>query len=83
VNTIAPGLVLTPDWHKTAGLLSKERGITPDQFFAQIAEDMAPIKRFAQPDEIAKSFVFLCSPVASYVVGTNFHIDGGALKTIS
>jgi NAD(P)-dependent dehydrogenase (short-subunit alcohol dehydrogenase family) len=83
VNTIAPGLVLTPDWHKTAGILSKEQGITPDQFFARIAEDMAPINRFAQPEEIAKSFVFLCSPVASYVVGTNFHIDGGALKTIS
>jgi NAD(P)-dependent dehydrogenase (short-subunit alcohol dehydrogenase family) len=83
VNTIAPGLVLTPDWHKTAGILSKEQGIAPDTFFANIAEDMAPIKRFAQPEEIAKSFVFLCSPAASYVVGTNFHIDGGALRTIN
>jgi len=83
VNTIAPGLVLTPDWYKTAGILSKEKGITVEQYFAGIAKDMAPINRFAQPEEIAKSFVFLCSPVASYVVGTNFHIDGGALKTIN
>ena len=83
VNTIAPGLVLTPDWHKTAGILSKEKGITPQQFFDEIAEDMAPINRFASPEEIAKAFIFLCSPVASYVVGTNFHIDGGALRTIN
>ncbi len=83
VNTIAPGLVLTPDWHKTAGILSKEKGITPEQYFAEIAEDMAPINRFASPEEIAKSFIFLCSPVASYVVGSNFHIDGGALRTIN
>ena len=83
VNTIAPGLVLTPDWHKTASILSKEQGITNEQYFENIANEMAPIKRFAQPIEIAKSFVFLCSPVASYVVGTNFHIDGGALRTIN
>ncbi|MDC7245379.1 MAG: SDR family NAD(P)-dependent oxidoreductase [Sphaerochaetaceae bacterium] len=83
VNSIAPGLVLTPDWHKTAGILSKEKGITPDEFFAGIAEDMAPINRFAQPEEIAKTFVFLCSPVSSYIVGSNVHIDGGALKTIN
>ncbi len=83
VNTIAPGLVLTPDWQKTADILSREKGITADQFFSDIAEDMAPIKRFASPEEIAKSFVFLCSPVASYVVGTNFHVDGGALKSLS
>ncbi len=83
VNTIAPGLVLTPDWHKTASILSKKTGITNEQYFENIANEMAPIKRFAQPEEIAKSFVFLCSPVASYVVGTNFHIDGGALRTIN
>jgi NAD(P)-dependent dehydrogenase (short-subunit alcohol dehydrogenase family) len=83
VNSIAPGLVMTPDWHKTATILSEEQGITKDEYFSNIAEDMAPIKRFAQPKEIARAVVFLCSSVASYVVGTNFHIDGGALRTIN
>lgn len=83
VNSIAPGLVRTPDWENTAKILSEQQGITSEQYFKKIATDMAPIARFASPEEIAHSFVFLCSPLSSYVVGANFHIDGGAIKTIN
>jgi NAD(P)-dependent dehydrogenase (short-subunit alcohol dehydrogenase family) len=80
VNTISPGLVLTPDWRKTAGILSKEKGITPDEYLDGIAKENAPIGRFASPDELARFFVFLCSPCASYCVGSNYYVDGGWLR---
>lgn len=82
VNTINPGLVLTPDWRKTAGILSKERGITPDEYLDGIARENAPIGRFATPGEVADFFVFLCSPRASYSVGSTYYVDGGWLRVV-
>ena len=82
VNTINPGLVLTPDWWKTAGILSQEQGITPEAYLDRIAKDNAPIGRFASPEELAHFFVFLCSPRASYCVGSTYYVDGGWLKVV-
>ncbi|MCF3650697.1 SDR family NAD(P)-dependent oxidoreductase [Synoicihabitans lomoniglobus] len=80
VNTINPGLVLTPDWRKTAGILTEGTDRTADDYLNQIAEDNTPIKRFASPEEVANFFVFLCSPKASYCVGSTYYVDGGWLK---
>ena len=82
VNTVNPGLVLTPDWRKTAGILTRGTAQTPDQYLDQVAKDNAPIGRFATPEELAHFFVFLCSPRASYCVGSSYYVDGGWLKTV-
>ena len=83
VNCINPGLVLTPDWHKTASLLGKEKGISPKEYLDQIAQENTPIGRFASPEEIADFFVFLCSSKASYSVGSTYYVDGGWLNVIN
>jgi 3-oxoacyl-[acyl-carrier protein] reductase len=83
VNCINPGLVLTPDWYKTASQLGTEKGISPQEYLDQVARENAPIGRFANPEEIADFFVFLCSPKASYSVGSTYYIDGGWLKVIN
>lgn len=80
VNTVNPGLVLTPDWYKSATLLTKGTDMTSDQYLEKIAQDNAPIGRFATPEEVAHFFVFLCSPRASYSVGSSYYVDGGWLK---
>jgi len=82
VNTINPGLVLTPDWWKTAGILSEKEGITAQACLDRIAKENAPIGRFASPEEVAKFFVFLCSPAASYSVGSTYYVDGGWLRVV-
>jgi 3-oxoacyl-[acyl-carrier protein] reductase len=83
VNTVNPGLVLTPDWKKTAALLTAGKDMTPEQYLDQIAKDNTPIGRFASPEEIAQFFAFLCSPRASYSVGSTYYIDGGWLNVIT
>jgi NAD(P)-dependent dehydrogenase (short-subunit alcohol dehydrogenase family) len=83
VNAINPGLVMTPDWKKTATLLTEGKDITWEEYLDQIARDSAPIGRFASPEEVADFFVFLCSPRASYCVGSTYYIDGGWLKVIT
>ena len=82
VNTISPGLILTPDWRKTAGILSEKEGITPDEFLDNIAKENAPIKRFGTPEELAHTYVFMASECASYTLGSNYSVDGGWLNVI-
>jgi len=83
VLAIAPGLVLTPDWYKTAGILSAQEGITVQQYFDRITGDVTPLGRYASPEEVAKTFVFLASKQSSYTFGTSVYVDAGAIKTLS
>jgi NAD(P)-dependent dehydrogenase (short-subunit alcohol dehydrogenase family) len=82
VNAINPGLILTKDWVKTAGVLTQGTGSSADQYLDKVAKDNAPIGRFATPEELAHFYVFMCSPRSSYCVGSSYYVDGGWLKTV-
>jgi 3-oxoacyl-[acyl-carrier protein] reductase len=82
VNTINPGLVLTPDWRKTAGILTKDTDQSVDDYLDGIAKENTPIGRFCSPEELAHFYTFMCSEKASYCVGSTYYIDGGWLKTL-
>jgi NAD(P)-dependent dehydrogenase (short-subunit alcohol dehydrogenase family) len=82
VNTINPGLILTPDWIKTAKQLTASAGGDWEGYLQTVADEHAPIKRFGTVAELADFFVFLCSDRASYSVGSTYHVDGGMLRTI-
>lgn len=65
VNCVAPGLVETP--------LSDTM---PDAVRAmQIRK--TPVGRIGQPTDIARAFLFLASPAASYITGHMLVVDGG------
>jgi len=83
VNTVNPGLILTPDWVKSAKQLTADKGGDWEGYLASVAREHAPIGRFATPEELASFFVFLCSKHASYSVGSTYFVDGGMLKTLS
>lgn len=80
VNTVNPGLVLTPDWIKTARQIAGEDGY--QQHLQSVADEAGGMQRFATPEELAHFFVFLCSNKASYSTGSTYFVDGGWLKTI-
>ena len=82
VNSISPGLVLTPDWWKTAEILCKKEGITAKEYLDNIAHEFAPIDRFGSPEEVAETYIFMASEKSSYTTGSNFFVDGGWLNTI-
>ena len=82
VNCVSPGLVLTPDWVKTAKQLTATTGGDWQGYLDGVARDLAPIQRFATPAEVANTFVFLCSERASYAIGSTYFIDGGMLKSV-
>jgi NAD(P)-dependent dehydrogenase (short-subunit alcohol dehydrogenase family) len=82
VNTVNPGLILTPDWIKTAKQLSADTGGDWQGYLQSVADEHAPIRRFGTVEELADFFVFLCSDRASYAVGGTYYVDGGMLRTI-
>ncbi len=71
VNAVAPGEVRTP-------MLSSQRDHTPTEVELQaLADATIPMKRLAEPEEIAKVVVFLASDDASYMTGEIVHVDAG------
>lgn len=79
VNCINPGIVLTPDWVKTAKLLAGDKW---EEHLQKVAKELAPINRFASVEELADAFLFLCSPRSSFCVGGAYMVDGGQKRTV-
>jgi NAD(P)-dependent dehydrogenase (short-subunit alcohol dehydrogenase family) len=69
VNAVAPGPVWTPLNPSDAGL--------PAQGVAKFGQQ-SPLKRPAQPEELAPAYVFLASNAdSSYITGTVLQVMGG------
>jgi 3-oxoacyl-[acyl-carrier protein] reductase len=83
VNAVNPGLILTAGWTVHADKVTEGTERTVMDFLNDYAKDTAPIGRFATAEELANFFVFLCSPKASYCVGSSYYVDGGWLKTVN
>lgn len=66
-NNIAPGMVLTP---------MNQRAIDDPEFLKQQVASI-PLKRAAQPEEVAGLALFLASSAADYATGATFTLDGG------
>jgi len=74
VNAICPGPTETPM------MRSIELQISPDD--PQAVHDArargVPMRRYADPSEIAALVAFLCSDDASYITGGAYPVDGGS-----
>ena len=51
------------------------------EIFDEMASE-SPMKRIAQPEEVAVAIAFLASPAASYINGINLPVDGGRTKSL-
>jgi NAD(P)-dependent dehydrogenase (short-subunit alcohol dehydrogenase family) len=71
-NCVQPALVITP--------LSQAIYDQPD--FRAKREAAVPQRRIGLPDDIARAALFLASPHASYVNGTDLMVDGGFVANL-
>ncbi len=72
VNNLAPGMVLTP--------FNQPAIDDPDVREKQVQS--IPMKRAAQPEEIAKLALFLASSDSDYVTGSTYVMDGGLMRSV-
>jgi len=68
VCAVAPGYVMTP----------MQRAEYTDEMFAELNAKL-PLRRHAQPEEIAALFAFLASDDAQYITGHVYTIDGAEI----
>ncbi|MEO8310565.1 MAG: 3-oxoacyl-ACP reductase FabG [Caldimonas sp.] len=69
VNCVAPGFIET----------DMTRALPEAQSAALLAQ--IPLGRLGQADEVAHAVAFLASPEASYITGTELHVNGGMLMS--
>jgi 3-oxoacyl-[acyl-carrier protein] reductase len=69
VNCVAPGFIET----------DMTRSLGEAQSAALLSQ--IPLGRLGQPIEIANAVAFLASPDASYITGTELHVNGGMLMS--
>lgn len=71
VNCIAPGWINT----------EISRGARDDAEMNRGILQRLPIGRWAEPQELAGTAVFLASPAANYITGVTINVDGGYVAT--
>ncbi len=68
-NCVAPGIMRTK---LMSGALSSENG---EEYY----KDRIPLKRIAEPNEVAYTVLFLASDKADYITGATIDVSGGML----
>lgn len=79
VNSILPSWTAT---ERAVQLIHARAEANNSSYEVEMAKQTsaAPLGRLAEPEEFARSAVFLCSPAASYLTGVMLSVDGGSYK---
>ena len=73
INSVCPGIIQTPGLERT---FNKVPGFSFEDVQKWVLSQI-PMKRFGQPDEVAKAVLWLFSDESSYLTGHSLIIDGG------
>ncbi|MDX1531342.1 MAG: SDR family oxidoreductase [Rhodothermales bacterium] len=85
VNAVAPAFIATD---MTDGMMeqrAEEMGVSFGEAVESFLEEERPhlvLKRRGRPEEVGAVIAFLCSERASFVVGSNWRVDGGSVLAI-
>lgn len=81
VNNVLPGATNTGRLQSIAEAKSTKTSESVENIFGSMAKE-SPMKRIAEPSEVAEAIAFLASDRASYINGINVPVDGGRTKSL-
>ena len=81
VNNVLPGATNTGRLKEIIKNKAQKLNLEESEIEKQMA-DQVPLKRIAEPIEIANAVVFLSSDKARYISGVNLPVDGGRTKSL-
>jgi len=76
VNNVLPGATETGRLEQIMKNKATKLGTTSENVKHEMSDEV-PMKRLAQPEEIASAIAFLATPAASCINGINVPVDGG------
>lgn len=85
VNAVAPTTTKTPLVESMFKEMAEANNITPEEAESQFLAEEKPqivFDRTAEPEEVADVITFLASERASFVTGSTYRVDGGAIGSI-
>ena len=80
VNSVNIGFVDTPQWENIRA--RRAPGSTKEEFFATLAEQEVPLRRFGTTAEVSGLIAFLAGERASYITGAVIDVAGGMGKYV-
>jgi 3-oxoacyl-[acyl-carrier protein] reductase len=75
VNSLSPGNTYFP-----GGVWDKIEHTNPQLYNEALA--LNPTGRMGKPEEMARGVIFLASPAASFITGTNLVVDGALTRGV-
>ncbi|MEL6928228.1 MAG: SDR family oxidoreductase [Cyanobacteria bacterium J06600_6] len=85
VNTVSPAYVESPMTNAMMVKRSEEMDISFEKAVSTFLKEERPhieLGRRGTVEEVAAVIAFLCSQQSSYVVGSNYRVDGGSVATV-
>ncbi|MEH2145782.1 SDR family NAD(P)-dependent oxidoreductase [Nostoc sp.] len=85
VNAVSPAYIATPMTDAMMEKRSKQLGVSFDEAIDSFLDEQRPhieLKRRGKPEEVAAVIGFLCSEQSSFVVGSNYRVDGGSVASL-
>ncbi|MFN0212898.1 MAG: SDR family oxidoreductase [Saprospiraceae bacterium] len=81
VNNVLPGYTRTGRLEEIIGKRAAANAASTETIEDQF-KNQVPMRRFAEPSEVAAAVAFLASPAASYINGINLPVDGGRTRSL-